>query len=153
LPGLEALLRAWLKDELLETDPPLLILTDLTSVYNDVDTIFQLAPEKDEDKKPGEIYAQAGVNTVLGEGLPFFFIADLVPDPTIRELHHPTGIEAFERAARFLLDSEKPAHTFYQLRLRAQGLTMQLAPENSAARKPGEIYAQVGETTLLWDEG
>jgi hypothetical protein len=30
---------------------------------------------------------------------------------------------------------------------------MQLAPENSAARKPGEIYAQVGETTLLWDEG
>lgn len=153
LYGMEALLRAWLKDELLETDSPLLILTDLKSVYNEVDTIFQLAPEKDQDKMPGEVYAQVGLTTVLGEGPPFFFIADLVPDAKIRELHYPAGIETLERAARFLLDSEKPAHTVYQLRIRAAGLTMQLAPQKSADRKPGEIYAQVGETTLLWEEG
>jgi hypothetical protein len=119
-------------------------------VYNEVDTVFQLAPEKKEDAKPGEIYAQLSVNTVLGEGPPFFFIADLITDPTVRELRNPVGLDAFQRAARFLLDAEKPAHTYYQLRVRAH--TLQLTPERDADKEPGEIYAQVGETTLLWDE-
>ena len=67
LVGLEKLLRAWLKRDLLEnspTDPPLLIVTDLTRTYNDVDAIFQLAPEVASRRVPGEIYAQLGVNTV-----------------------------------------------------------------------------------------
>jgi phage tail-like protein len=46
LSGMKALLRAWLKGELWEKNPSLLILTDLTRVYNEVDTVFQLAPEK-----------------------------------------------------------------------------------------------------------
>lgn len=118
LPGMEALLRTWLKGDLLETDPPLLILTDLTRTYNDVDTIFQLAPENDADKQPNEIYAQLSVNTVLGEGSPFFFIVDLIADPTVQELHSLIGLETFQQAARFLLDAEKPAYTYYQLRVR-----------------------------------
>jgi len=158
LPGMEALLRAWLKGDLLETNPPLLILTDLARVYNDVDAIFQLAPEGTEDRRPNVIYAQLGVNTVLGEGPPFFFIADLITNPTVREVRNPVGLDVFQRAARFLLDAEKPAHTYYQLRLRAY--TMQLAPEGNEDRQPDEVYAQLEDphpsdpltgTTLLWD--
>jgi hypothetical protein len=149
LPGMDALLRAWLKDDLLETDPPLLILTDLTRTCNDADAVFQLAPEDDRDRKPGETYAQLGLTTSLGEGPPFFFIADLVTDPTVKALRNPAGLDLFVRAARFLLDAEKPAHTYYQLRVRAR--TMQLAPPRGQEVK-GEIYAQVGATTLLWDE-
>ena len=87
------------------------------------------------------------MNTVLGEGPPFFFIADLITDPAVRDLRNPNGLDIFQRAARLLLDAEKPAYTYYQLRVRAH--TMQLAPPAGVA---GEMYAQVGETTLLWDE-
>jgi phage tail-like protein len=148
LVGMEKLLRAWLKGDLLEpgTDPPLLIVTDLTRTYNDVETIFQLAPQEPRGRAPGEVYAQLGVNTVLGEGPPFFFIVDLITNPALRELRHPAGLDVFQRAARLLLDAEKPAYTYYQLRVRAH--TMQLAPEGVVE----ERYAQVGETTLLWDE-
>jgi hypothetical protein len=152
LVGMEKLLRAWLKGDLLETsptDPPFLIVTDLTRTHNDVDTIFQLAPEEASGRVPGEIYAQLGVNTVLGEGPPFVFIVDLLTEPALRELRHPVGLDVFQRAARFLLDAEKPAYTYYQLRVRAH--TMQLAPP-PAEEIEGEIYAQVGETTLLWGE-
>lgn len=149
LPGLDALLRAWLKGDLWETDPPLLILSDLTRVFNDVETIFQLAPEEDIERKPGEIYAQLGMNTVLGEGPPFFFIVDLITDPTVLDLRNPVGLDVFQRAVRFLLDAEKPAYTYYQLRVRAH--TMQLAEEGQTTidEWPG---AQIGVTTLLWDE-
>jgi len=137
LPGMDALLRAWLKGDLLETAPPLLILTDLTRAYTDVNAVFRL----------GET-ATLGVDTVLGEGPPFFFIADLITDETVRELRHPVGLDIFQRAARFLLDAEKPAYTYYQLRVRAH--TMQLAPPTPA---PFTFpYAQIGVTTLLWDE-
>ena len=134
---MDALLRAWLKDELMETAPPLLILTDLTRVHTDVDAVFQLG-----------VTATLGMDTVLGEGPPFFFIADLITDPTVRELRRPVGLDVFQRAARFLLDAEKPAYTYYQLRVRAH--TMQLAPPQGN-EVDGEVYAQVGETTLLWD--
>ena len=152
LVGMEKLLRAWLKGDLLETrptEPPLLIVTDLTRTYSDVDTIFQLAPEEASGRVLGEVYAQLGVNSVLGEGAPFFFMADLITNPALRELRHPAGLDVFQRAARFLLDAEKPAYTYYQLRVRAH--TMQLAPP-PGEEVEGEIYAQVGDTTLLWDE-
>lgn len=149
LPGMDALLREWLKGDLLETDPLLLVLTDLTRTYNDVDTIFQLAPERDEDRKSSEIYAQIGLNAVLGEGPPFFFIADLIANPKVLELRNPLGLDVFERAARFLLDAEKPAFTYYQLRVRTH--TMQL-PEPGQTTIDGRPGAQIGETTLLWEE-
>lgn len=148
LPGMEALLRAWLKDDLWEVSPALLILTDLTRTHNEIDAVFQLAPPQGQEAE-GEVYAQLGLNTVLGEGPPFFFIADLITDPKIKGLRNPVGLDVFERAARFLLDTEKPAHTYYQLRVRAH--TMQLAPPPGQEVK-GEVYAQTGETTLLWDE-
>jgi phage tail-like protein len=137
LPGLDALLRAWLHGELLEASPPLLILTDLTRAFNDVDAVFQLGQT-----------ATLGVDTSLGEGPPFFFIADLVTDPTVAELRTPAGLDRFQRAARALLDAERPAHTYYQLRVRAH--TMQLAPpgETTIDGRPG---AQIGASTLLWD--
>src|SRR5439155_13730620 len=106
---------------------------------------FQLAPEEARGSVPGEIYAQLGVNTVLGEGGPFFFLVDLTTDPALQELRHPAGLGVLQRAARLLLDAEKPAYTYYQLRVRAH--TMQLAPAGVVEN----IYAQVGKTTLLWD--
>ena len=137
LPGLDALLRAWLHGDLLEASPPLLILTDLSRAFNDVDAVFQLGQN-----------ATLGVDTSLGEGPPFFFIADLVTDPTVAELRTPAGLDRFQRAARALLDAERPAHTYYQLRVRAH--TMQLAPpgETTIDGQPG---AQIGASTLLWD--
>jgi hypothetical protein len=100
-----------------------------------------------------------GVQTVLGEGPPHFFVADLVVDPAVPDLHDPVGLDALQRSARALLDAEKPAQTYYELRLR--GRTMQLAPADPAAARPGEIYAQLEDrlatppvtgTALLWDD-
>jgi phage tail-like protein len=136
--GLEAMLRAWLKGDLLETEPPLLILTDLTRSHTDVDTVFQL-----------DVTATLGIDTILGEGLPFFFIVDLIVNPNVLELRTPEGVDNFQRAARFLLDTEKPFHTFYQLRIRSS--TMQLV-ESGQTTINGQPAAQIGVTTLLWDE-
>ena len=147
LAGLDELLRAWLRDDLLEADPPLLVLTDLTRAHNAVDTAFQL-----DD-------AVLGVQTLLGEGPPFFFVVDLVIDPSARVLRHPIGLDVLQRATRTLLDAEKPAYTYYDLRIR--GHTMQLAPPSGTAGRPGEIYAQLEDadpsrpllgTTMLWGD-
>ncbi|HEX6673742.1 MAG TPA: hypothetical protein VF486_01770 [Actinomycetes bacterium] len=150
LGGLDALLRVWLDGDLLETEPPLLLLTDLTRTRNDVDAVFQLDPAE-----PPVL----GVDTVLGEGPPFFFVVDLPADPTVRELRNPIGLDVLQRATRTLLDAEKPASSYYQLRVRAT--TMQLKPADPAEERAGEIYAQLEDltgdppllgTALLWEE-
>jgi phage tail-like protein len=145
LPGLEALLRVWLDGELLETDPPLRILTDLGRAFNDVDAVFRL----DEN-------ATLEIDTVLGEGAPFFFVVDLITDPMLPALRGPAGLrdpvrvglDGFQRAARTLLDLEKPAHAHYELRVRAH--TMQLA-EAGQTTIDGRPAAQLDVTSLLWD--
>jgi|tagenome__1003787_1003787.scaffolds.fasta_scaffold20960132_4 phage tail-like protein len=136
LPGLDAMLRAWLRGDLLPSSA-LLIVTDLTRAFPDVDAVFQLGRT-----------ATLGVDTVLGEGPPFFFIVDLVTDPAVADLRAPAGLDRFQRAARALIEAERPAHTYYQLRVRAH--TMQLAPtgQTTIDGRPG---AQIGRTTLLWD--
>jgi phage tail-like protein len=150
LSGVDGLLRAWLAGDLLEAPgaEPLLVLTDLIPATNGVDTAFQL-----------DAHSLLGVQTVLGEGPPNFFVTDLIVDPTVRDLHDPVGLDALQRSARSLLDAEKPADTYYQLRLR--GRTMQLAPADPADGRPTETYAQLEDrstdppvvgTTLLWDE-
>lgn len=140
LPGLDAILRAWLKDDLMETSPPLLILTDLTRAHTDVNAVLQLG-----------VTATVGVDTVLGEGAPFFFIADLITDPAAPELRQPKGLDVFQQAARSLLDFDRPAHTYYQLRVRAH--SMQLAPAEAAPVGGFPfLFAQTGMTTLLWEE-
>jgi hypothetical protein len=67
----------------------------------------------------------------------------------VRDLLKPVGLHALQQAAWFLLDTEKPAHTYSQLRVRAH--SMQLAPP-SVDEIAGGVDAQLGNTTLLWDE-
>jgi hypothetical protein len=133
--GVEGMLRAWLKDDLLEER---VVVTDLSRTHTDIDAVFQLG-----------VRASLGVDTVLGEGPPFFFLVDLTPDPTVRGLRNPAGIDVFLREAQYILETETPAHTYFELRVRVS--TMQLAPPIGFER-PGEIYAQLGETTQLWDQ-
>ena len=133
--GVEGMLRAWLKDDLVEER---VIVTDLLRTDTDVNAVFQLG-----------VRATLGVDTVLGEGPPFFFIVDLAPDPTVRGLRNPAGIDVFLRESRYILETEAPAHTYYELRVRI--CTMQLAPP-PGFEHAGEIYAQVGETTQFWDK-
>jgi hypothetical protein len=133
--GVEGMLRAWLKDDLLEER---VVVTDLSRTHTDIDAVFQLG-----------VRASLGVDTVLGEGPPFFFLVDLTPDPTVRGLRNPAGIDVFLREAQYILETEAPAHTYYELRVRVS--TMQLAPPIGFER-PSEIYAQLGETTQLWDQ-
>jgi phage tail-like protein len=160
LPGVDGLLRAWLAGDLapdvareLVPGPtggsgarPAPLVTDLLPAANGVDTVFQLDGSR------------LGVDTVLGLGPPQFFVADIVVDPAVRDLHDPVGLDALQRSARALLDAEKPAATYYELRVR--GRTMQLAPADPSAARPGEMYAQFEDagadppvvgTTLLWD--
>ena len=138
LAAMEGLLRAWMRGDLFEVSPPLSLLTALTRANNAIDTIFQL-----------DVSAQLGFNTALGEGPPFFFIADLTADPTRVDLRQPAGLDGVARAARQLLDSEKPAYTYYELRLRA--LPMQLAPPGVTVIG-GRTAAQLDVTALVWDE-
>jgi hypothetical protein len=133
--GVEGMLRAWLKDDLLEER---VVVTDLSRTHTDIDAVFQLG-----------VRASLGVDTVLGEGPPFFFLVDLTPDPTVRGLRNPAGIDVFLREAQYILETEAPAHTYYELRVRVS--TMQLASPLGLERA-GEIYAQVGETTQFWDQ-
>ncbi|HZT32873.1 MAG TPA: hypothetical protein VFA33_23505 [Bryobacteraceae bacterium] len=136
LAGMEALLQAWLRDDLLDLGLPL--LNDLARAYNGVDTILQL-----------DVSAQLDFGTVLGEGPPFFFLADLTADPATLALRQPGGLDNLQRQARRLLDLEKPAHTYYELRLRA--LPMQLAAPGET-EIGGRPAAQLDETALIWDE-
>jgi hypothetical protein len=138
LPGIDAMLRAWLKGELLDVNPAALAVTDLTSSQMDADAAFQLG-----------VTSTVGVDTVLGEGPPFFFVADLIADPSVTALHAPTGLDVMQRAAKSMLDAEKPAHTYYELRVRAS--TMQLAQPNQTS-VDGDPSAQIGATTLLWKD-
>jgi hypothetical protein len=136
LAGMETLLKAWLEGDLLDTELP--VISDLTASAVDVNAIFQLG-----------VRATVGVDTGLGEGPSFFFLVRLITDPTVTELRQPAGLDVFERAARFLLETEKPAHTHFQLRVMSH--TMQL-PEPGKTLIDARPGAQLGETTLLWDE-
>ncbi len=118
ISGVSGLLRAWLRGDILDIQP---MVTDLTRALNDVATVFQLGTTD----TPGVFTnLTLGVNTVVGEGPPFFFIVDLVLDPA----RVPSGASSTQvddtvrlvlEAARSLLDSEKPAYSYYQLRVRA----------------------------------
>lgn len=143
LPGLESLLRAWLAGDLLDIDrqtggPPS-ILTDLTRRSDQLAAPFQLGAT-----------STLGVDTVLGEGPPHHFIVDLPTAPEVAALRHPDGLEVLQRAARALLDREKPGWTIYELRIRAVG--MELAPDGEVpAGGFDHPYAEIGRTTLVWD--
>lgn len=136
--GMEEMLQAWLDGDLIKTDPPLSIVTDFTPPVNSATAVFQLG-----------VTATLGVDTVLGLGPPFLFAANLVLDPAQKALRAPAGIETVQRAARLMLDAEKPAHTYYWLAVRAA--TMQLAAPGETDIN-GNPAAQIGLTMLLWQE-
>jgi phage tail-like protein len=136
--GIDAMLQAWLNGDLLKVNPPLPIVTDFMPTVNTATGAFQLG-----------VTATLGVGTVLGLGPPFLFAADLVLDPTQASLRSPAGIDGVQRAARLMLDAEKPAQTYYRLAVRAS--TMQLAAPGEVTIN-GNPAAQIGMTTLLWGE-
>ena len=146
LSAIDTMLRTWLGDELqtsVAPAPVIPIVTELRPPHTDVDTVFQLGTAFPQ---PG---ATLGFDTVLGDGPPYVFVVDLLVVSNEVALRSPSGLDTFERAARFLLDSEKPAHTCYQLRVRAHTMQLAAAGEPSINHEPA---AQVGVTTLLWSE-
>jgi phage tail-like protein len=138
LPGMEAMLQAWLKGDLLETAPARPLVSDLTPASNAATAVFQLGAT-----------ATLGVDTVLGSAPPFLFVVDLAVDSKQGSMRAPAGIDAVQRAARAMLDLEKPAHTYYRLAIRTS--TMQLAPQGQTAIDDSPA-AQIGVTTLIWQE-
>jgi hypothetical protein len=85
-----------------------------------------------------------GYDTVVC-GRPNFFWVDLSTNRRSHRMYQPQGIEELLRAAHRALRREKPAHTFYDIRLYAN--TMQLGLDSA-----NEVGARLGDTTLLWDE-
>jgi hypothetical protein len=85
-----------------------------------------------------------GVDTIICGDLPYYFSVDLVTDRRHSQLYHPLGLAQMVQAAHGALRQEKPAHTYYDLRLQAH--TMQLGVDPEA-----DVGARVGDTTLLWE--
>ena len=140
MAAIDALLRAWLSGELAPGTFP--IVTDLRPPHTDATAVFQLGTT------PPQAGATLGFDTVFGDGVPWLFIVDILLDPDEAALRDPENLQIVQRATRLLLDSEKPAHTQYQLRLRAH--TMRLAAP-AQILVDGEPAAQIGVTTLLWN--
>jgi hypothetical protein len=91
------------------------------------------------------LVATVGVDTIVCGGLPYFFWVELATEQRNSRLYSPLGLSEMVQAAQAVLRAERPAHTYYQLRLRAH--TMQLGVD------PGtEVGARVGDTTLLWNQ-
>ncbi len=78
------------------------------------------------------VSSKVGVDTVVDGLHLYFFIVD-VPFST----HNPQKRGEIENSIRQIIDIEKPAHTYYQINFNLS--TMQVG------------YAQVEESTLLWD--
>jgi hypothetical protein len=90
------------------------------------------------------LVSTVGVDTVICGGWPHWFWADLVTNERNSRLYHPAGLVEVIQAAHQALRQEKPAHTYYDLKLRAH--TMQIGRDAES-----EVGARVGDTTLLWD--
>ncbi|MFQ5881393.1 MAG: hypothetical protein ACE5I9_02810 [Candidatus Methylomirabilales bacterium] len=86
-----------------------------------------------------------GVDTIICGGLPHFFWADLVTHKRNSRLYHAEGLSEMVQAAHQALRREKPAHTYYDLRVQAHTMQIGVNPET-------EVGARVGDTTLLWGE-
>jgi hypothetical protein len=86
-----------------------------------------------------------GVDMIICGGLPHFFWVDLVTDQRNSWLYHPDGRHEMVQATHQALRREKPAHTYYDLRIQAHTLQIGVDPEK-------EVGARVGDTTLLWEE-
>jgi hypothetical protein len=91
------------------------------------------------------LVSTVGVDTVVGGGLPHFFWVDLFTNVREARLYSVEGLVDLIQAAQHAVESEKPAHTYYDLVVHAH--TMQIGTDPHA-----EIGARVGDTTILWDD-
>jgi hypothetical protein len=85
-----------------------------------------------------------GVDTVICGGPPHFFWVDLLTEARNSRLYHPAGLNEMIQDVHQALHRERPAHTSYDLRLRAH--SMQIGSNVDTA-----VGARVGDTTLLWE--
>jgi hypothetical protein len=138
LAGINGMLQAWLSGDIVAPDALHPLVTDFGPTANGATSAFQLG-----------VTSTLGVDTVVGLGPQFLFSANLVLDPTQASLRTPAGIDVVQRAARLILDSEKPAHIYYSLAIAAG--TMQLAAAGETVIN-GNPAAQIGLTTLLWQD-
>jgi hypothetical protein len=90
------------------------------------------------------LVSTVGVDTIVCGGLPHFFWVDIATDAHNQWLYQPEGLNEMVQAGHQALRREKPAHTYYDLRLRAHTLQIGIHPET-------EVGARVGDTTLLWE--
>jgi hypothetical protein len=91
------------------------------------------------------LFSRVGDDTVICGGLPHYFVADLETERRASGLYTLTGLSLLVQAAQDALRRDKPAHTYYDLRVNAH--TMQIGVDPIE-----EIGARVGRTTLLWSE-
>jgi hypothetical protein len=117
--GLEAFLAAWLRGE-----------ADVA--VRDAANPMQIG-----------LVSTVGLDTAIC-GMPRFFWAELDTDPESRRMHQLPGIDRMIAAAHEAIGREKPAHTFYDLLVRAHTLQLGGDPDES-------VGARVGDTTLSWD--
>lgn len=89
------------------------------------------------------VASTVGADAVISGMPPHFFELDVETDPRNGRLHAPEGLRQMIQAIRAALRNERPAHTYYDVRLQAQ--TMQIGVDSGT-----EIGARVGDTTLLW---
>jgi hypothetical protein len=90
------------------------------------------------------LVSTVGADTIVCGGLPHFFWVDVATEAHNQRLYHPEGLNEMVQAAHQALRREKPAHTYYDLRLQAHTLQIGVHPET-------EVGARVGDTTLLWE--
>ena len=89
------------------------------------------------------LVSTVGLDTAIC-GMPRFFWAELTTDPESRRMHQLDGIDRMISAAHEAIRLEKPAHTFYDLLIRAHAMQLGGDPDES-------VGARIGDTTLSWD--
>lgn len=149
LKGLQELLKEWLKDDVEEDyDTYPIIVSDMTRQSNFAPSAFMIRKHLSYYKNEEIIPPTIGVNTVLGDGVPYYFVVDILLKNKKQQSHNIRDILTIFNSAKFLLNNEKPAYTQCQLTVRTY--TMCLAPKKRDQKEDVSYCARIGVTTLLW---
>jgi hypothetical protein len=89
------------------------------------------------------LVSTVGADAVIGGMPPHYFAVEIDTEPRNSRLYSPVGLAEMAQAAHTVLRAERPAHTYYDLRVNAY--TMQIGVDAQT-----EIGARVADTTLLW---
>lgn len=145
---IDEMIRAWLKGEIISDNKK--IISDFVNVnvpLNESGTAFRI----------GDI-STIGVDTYIGIPPQNYFVVYIELNPNYEKLKTLKDHVKVYEALRFIVDIEKPVHTFYRLRIKSH--LMQIAPDLDlqVIKKDYPNTARIGETTLLlnstiiWDE-